>query len=125
MASVDPPTVPSITARFCPWCFLLGNVISCGATIGGLDDASLHPFVEKLRHKFPDVLHKIKILTCIHFRVWILSRLLDGFSRRDKDTILMTKICLVESVTNALRTFVRETLILFAVSFLFLTGTIQ
>ena len=44
MVSVAPPTVPSIIARlFCSWCFLLGIIISCGATIGGLDDASSNP----------------------------------------------------------------------------------
>jgi len=74
MVSVAPPTVPSIIARlFCSWCFLLGIIISCGATIGGLDDASSHVVVEKVRHKFPDVLQKIMILICILFRLWILS----------------------------------------------------
>lgn len=74
MVSVAPPTVPSIITRwFCPWCFLLGIIINCGATTGGSDDASSHVVVEKVRHKFPDVLQKIKILICILFRLWILS----------------------------------------------------
>lgn len=74
MVNVAPPIVPNIIGRwFCPWFFFLGIIISCGSTIGGLDDASSHVVVEKVRHKFPDVLQKIKILICILFRLWILS----------------------------------------------------
>lgn len=71
MVSAAPPTVLSIIARwFCPWFFLPGTVISCGASIEGVsDDASSHTVVEKVRHKFPDVLQKVEILTCILFRV--------------------------------------------------------
>lgn len=65
MVNVAPPIVPNIIGRwFCPWFFFLGIIISCGSTIGGLDDASSHVVVEKVRHKFPDVLQKIKILIC-------------------------------------------------------------
>lgn len=38
---------------------LLGTIVTCGASIEGLDDASPHAVVEKERHKFPKVLQKL------------------------------------------------------------------
>lgn len=66
-ASEAPPTVPSINARwFCPLCFFWGTIVTCGVSIGGLFDASSHMVVEKVRHRFPDILHKIKVLINVH-----------------------------------------------------------
>lgn len=57
IVSVAPPTVPSIIARwFFPWCFLLGIIINCGASIVGLEGTSSHEVAEKVRHEFPDIL---------------------------------------------------------------------
>lgn len=61
-----PPTVASMIARLlCTLCFFWGTTVTCGASIGGLDDdaSSSHDVVEKVRHKLPDVLQMIKELT--------------------------------------------------------------
>jgi len=56
-ASVAPPTMPNMIARWlCTLCFFWGTTVTCGASIGGLNDASSHDVVEKVRHKLPDVL---------------------------------------------------------------------
>lgn len=59
-ASMAPPAAPAIMATWsCPACFFLGNIVTCGVSIDGLDDTSLHVIVENDRHKFPDVLHQM------------------------------------------------------------------
>lgn len=56
-ASKVPPTAPSMIAM---WVFLSGfflvKIVTCGVSIDGLEETSLHDKVEKERHRFPDVL---------------------------------------------------------------------
>jgi hypothetical protein len=64
-ASMAPAAAPAIIATWLgPVCFLLGNIVTWGVSIEGLDETSLHVIVEKERHKFPEVLHKIDASEC-------------------------------------------------------------
>lgn len=38
--------------------FFLVKIVTCGVSIDGLEETSLHDKVEKERHRFPDVLQK-------------------------------------------------------------------
>lgn len=59
-ASKAPPDAPSIIAIWlCLVRFLLVTIVTCGVSIEGFDETSLHVIVEKERHKFPDVLRKL------------------------------------------------------------------
>ena len=58
-ANKAPPAAPSIIAKcLCGVCFLLVKIVTCGVSIEGFDETSLHAIVEKERGKFPDVLHR-------------------------------------------------------------------
>lgn len=64
-ARTAPAAAPAIIAtRLGPVCFFLGNIVTWGVSIEGLDEKSLHVIVEKERHKFPDALHKINASEC-------------------------------------------------------------
>ena len=64
-AGTAPPAAPAIIAiRLCPLCFFLLKIVTCGVSIEGLDETSLHVIVENKRHKFPDVLYKVDLSEC-------------------------------------------------------------
>lgn len=61
-ARMAPPTTPAIIATLsCLVRIFGGNAVTCGVSIEGVDETSLHDIVEKERHIFPEVLNIINI----------------------------------------------------------------